>query len=35
MYGLIKTHKEINSIRVIKSACGTAVEFLSIFVENY
>ena len=33
MYGLIKTHKEINPIRVIKSVCGTAVEFLSIFLK--
>ena len=35
MYGLIKTHKENNPARVITSGCGTVVEFLSIFVENY
>ena len=35
MYSLIKTHTKINPIRVIKSVCGTAVGFLSIFVENY
>ena len=35
MHGLIKTHKENNSARVMTSGCGTAVEFLFIFVENY
>ena len=35
MYGLITTHEENNPARVITSGCGTAVEFLSIFVENY
>ena len=35
MYGLIKTHKENNPARVITSGCGTAIEFLSIFVEKY
>ena len=35
MYGLIKTHKGTNPSRVITSGCGTAIEFLSIFVENY
>ena len=34
MYGLIKTHKEGNPARVITSGCGTAIEFLSIFVEK-
>ena len=34
MYGLVKTHKENNPAKVITSGCGTAVEFLSIFVEN-
>ena len=35
MYGLIKTHKENNPVRVITSGCGTAIEYLSIFVEKY
>ena len=35
MYGLIKTHRENNPVRVITSGCGTAIEYLSIFVENY
>ena len=35
MYGLIKTNKENNPVRVITSGCGTAIEYLSIFVENY
>ena len=35
MYGLIKTHKENNPARVITSGCGTAIEYLSIFVEKY
>ena len=35
MYGLTKTHKEINPARVITSECGRAAEFLSGFVENY
>ena len=30
----VKTHKENNPVRVITSACNTAVENLSIFVEN-
>ena len=34
VYGLIKTHKEIGSVRVITSGCGTAIEYLSIFVEK-
>ena len=32
MYGLIKTHKVGNPVRVITSGCGTAIENLSIFV---
>ena len=35
MYDPIKIHKENNTASVIRSVCGTAVEFLSIFVENY
>ena len=35
MYGLIKTQKENNSIRVFTSECSTAIEYLSIFVEKY
>ena len=35
MYGLIKTHKENNPIRVITNWCSTAIEYLSIFVEKY
>ena len=35
MYGLIKTHKENKSASDITSGCGTAIEFLSIFVEKY
>ena len=34
MYGLIKTHKVGNPVRVITSGCGTAIEHLSIFVEK-
>ena len=34
MYGLVKTHKADNPVRVITSGCGTAVENLSIFVEK-
>ena len=34
MYGNIKTHKAENPARVIISACNTAVEHLSIFVEK-
>ena len=34
MYGLTKTHKADNPVRVITSGCGTAVESLSIFVEK-
>ena len=35
MYGLVKTHKEGNPVRVITSGCGTAIENLSIFIVNY
>ena len=35
MYGLIKKHKENNPVRVITSGCGTAIEYLLIFVEKY
>ena len=34
MYGNVKTHKIGNPTRVITSACNTAIENLSIFVEN-
>ena len=34
LYGNVKTHKENNPVRVITSGCNTAVENLSIFVEN-
>ena len=34
MYGLIKTHKVVNSVKVITSACGTEIENSSIFVEK-
>ena len=34
MYGLVKTHKEGNPVRVITSGCGKAIENLSIFVEK-
>ena len=34
MYGLVKTHKGNNPVRVITSSCGMAVEDLSIFVER-
>ena len=35
MYGLVKTHKADNPVRVITSGCGTAIENLSIFVEKF
>ena len=35
MFGLIKTHKENNPARVITRGHGTAIEFLSTFVEKY
>ena len=34
MYGNAKTHKENKPVRVITSSCNTAVENLSISVEN-
>ena len=34
MYGLVKTHKVNNPVRIITSGCDTAVENLSIFVEK-
>ena len=34
MYGLVKTHKVGNPVRVITSGCGTAIENFSIFVEK-
>ena len=34
MYGNVKTHKIGNPTRDITSACNTAIENLSIFVEN-
>ena len=34
MYGNVKMHKIGNPTRVITSACNTAIENLSIFVEN-
>ena len=34
IYGLIKTHKVDNPVRIITSGCNTAVENLSIFVEK-
>ena len=34
MNGLVVSHKENNQTRVITSECGTAVEFLSIFVNK-
>ena len=35
MYGLIKTHKENNPVRVITRGCSNAIEYSSIFVEKY
>ena len=35
MYGLVKTHKADNPVRVITSGCGIAVENLSIFIEKF
>ena len=34
MYGNVKKHKIGNPTRVITSGCNTAIENLSIFVEN-
>ena len=34
MYGMVKTHKADNPVRVITSGCNTVVEKLSILVEK-
>ena len=34
MYGLIKTHKVNNPVRVITSGCNTAIEGLSIYIDH-
>ena len=34
MYGLVKTHKVNNPVRVITSGCNTAIESLSIYIEH-
>ena len=34
MYGLAKTHKVNNPVRVITSGCNTAIESLSIYIEH-
>ena len=34
MYGLLKTHKINNPLRVITSRYNTAIENLSIYIEN-
>ena len=34
MYGLVKTHKNDNPLRIITSGCNTAIQSLSIFVEK-
>ena len=34
MYGLVKTHKANNPVRIITSGCNTAFQNLSIFVEK-
>ena len=34
MYGLVKTHKADNLVRVIVSGCRTTVENLSFFIEK-
>ena len=34
MYGLVKTRKANNTVRVITSGCNTAIEFLSIYIEH-
>ena len=33
MYGLVKTHKVNNPVRVITSSCNTAIENLSTYIE--
>ena len=34
MYGLVKTNKVGNPVKIITSGCATAIENLSIFVEK-
>ena len=34
MYGLVKSHKVNNPVRVITSGCNTATESLSIYIEH-
>ena len=34
MYGLVKTPKVNNPVRVITSGCNTAIESLSIYIEH-
>ena len=34
MFGLVKTLKANNHVRIVTSGCNTAVENLSIFVEK-
>ena len=34
MYGMVKTHKSNNPVRVITSGCNTAIEKLFILVEK-
>ena len=34
MYGLVKSRKANNTVRVITSGCNTAIEFLSIYIEH-
>ena len=34
MYGLVKTHKVNNPVRLITSGCSTAIESLSIYIEH-
>ena len=34
MYGLVKTHKVNDPVRVFTSGCNTATESLSIYIEH-
>ena len=34
MYGLVKTHKVNNPVRVMTSGCNTTIESLSIYIEH-
>ena len=34
MYGLVKTQKVNNPVRVITSSCNTAIENLSIYIKH-